>query len=618
MTIASGSGSGSGDGAAGGVRRTRVLRGMLPPGSPDYVYLPVEVPPGTREIAVSYAYDRPSAPPGARGNALDVGLFDERGTAFGGRGFRGWSGGARTEFFVRADEATPGYLPGPVGAGLWHIALAPYTVAPRGLAYEVAVTLTRGEPGRAPRPVYPPDRAKGRGRAWYRGDCHLHSVHSDGRRAPAEIAAGARAAGLDFINSSDHNTTSSHAHWAEHAGDDLLIMLGEEVTTRNGHVLVVGAAPGAFADWRYRARDGRFAAVAREIRSAGGLVVPAHPYADCLGCAWKFGYAQADAAEVWNGPFTPDDETALAAWDALLTTSAHDHGDREHAGRGDGDRGDVGQRDGDRGDGGHGDGGRQDDDRGHGAHDDRGHRAHGDAARADAGQGDGDLGDAGQGDGGRQDEGRRHGALGDPALGDPALGDPALGDPALGGAGHGGAARTSPAPHWLPAMGNSDAHRPPDAVGAPQTVVLADDLTREAILAGLRAGRSYIAESARVSLAFTATATAADGAPLSAGIGERLAAPEDAPVTVRLTASGAPRCTARLVTDQGAVLTAGPFPVSGTGEVEWRTTPAHAAYVRAELRHETAAGPVPGVAAALTNPIFLGDGRPAARPERGP
>ena len=53
--------------------------------------------------------------------------------------------------------------------------------------------------------------------------------------------------------------------------------------------------------------------------------------------------------------------------------------------------------------------------------------------------------------------------------------------------------------------------------------------------------------------------------------------------------------------------TADPLPVSGAGVVEWHTTPAYAAYVRAELRHETAAGPVPGALAALTNPIFLGE-----------
>ncbi|MBC9727546.1 CehA/McbA family metallohydrolase [Streptomyces sp. TRM68367] len=461
---------------------TRTVRGTLPPGSPDFVYVPVEIPSGVREIKVAYTYDKPAVPAGTPGNALDIGIFDERGTDLGGRGFRGWSGGARTEFFIRADDATPGYIPGHVREGTWHIALGPYTVAPQGLSYELTIRLTYGEPGDTPEPVYPPSRAKGRGRAWYRGDCHLHSWYSDGRRTPARIAALARAAGLDFINSSEHNTHSAHAHWADAAGDDLLVMLGEEVTTRNGHVVALGTEPGTFVDWRYRARDNRFGRFARRIRQAGGLVVPAHPHATCIGCNWKFGFGEADAVEVWNGPWTPDDEVALADWDGMLVAAVR---------------------------------------------------------------------------GGRD---------------------------------------------WIPAMGSSDAHRAPDPVGHPQTVVLADDLTREAVQEGIRAGRSYVAESKQVVLSFTASG----GRGVQAGISERLEVDGDRPVTVRLEVSGAPRCAVRFVTDQGVLFTSAPLPVAGSGVVEWRTTPSYAAYVRAELRHETAAGPLPGALAAFTNPVFLG------------
>ncbi|MEW2396755.1 CehA/McbA family metallohydrolase [Streptomyces sp. NPDC046862] len=470
--------------AAASSQETKTVRGTLPTGSPDYVYLPVEVPSGVRELHVAYTYDKPTVPAGTVGNALDIGIFDERGTDLGGRGFRGWSGGARSEFFIRADDATPGYVPGPVRPGTWNIALGPYTVAPEGLAYEVTITLTYGEPGKTVKPIYPPSRAKGRGRAWYRGDCHLHSWYSDGRRTPAEIAALARAAGLDFINTSEHNTHSAHAHWADQAGDDLLILLGEEVTTRNGHVVALGTDPGTFIDWRYRARDNRFGKYARRIREAGGLVVPAHPHATCIGCNWKFGFGEADVIEVWNGAYTPDDEVALADWDGMLVASVRANGGRS----------------------------------------------------------------------------------------------------------------------WIPAMGNSDAHRDPDPVGRPQTVVLADDLTREDIQEGLRAGRSYVAESRTVSLSFTAVG----GRGEHAGIGERLDVDRDDPVTVRLEATGAPRCTVRFVTDQGLLHTSEPLSVSGTDTVEWRTTAQYAAYVRAELRHEAVITSYPGPLAAFTNPIFLG------------
>ncbi|TGB05638.1 CehA/McbA family metallohydrolase, partial [Streptomyces palmae] len=404
------------------------------------------------------------------------------------RGFRGWSGGARSEFSISADAATPAYLPGPVNAGTWHIVLGPYTVAPQGLDYAVTITLRFGEPGRTPKPVYPPQRAKGRGRAWYRGDSHLHTVHSDGKRTPAELVAAARAAELDFITTTDHNTVSSHAAFEGLWDEDLLILTGEEITTRNGHVVAMGTDPGVFVDWRYRARDNAFGKYARKIRQAGGLVIPAHPHGDCVGCNWKFGFNEADAVEVWNGTFTPDDEVTIAEWDNTLVAAVR--------------------------------------------------------------------------------SGRR----------------------------------------WLPGVGHSDAHREPQVVGLPQTVVLADELSRTAIQEGIRAGRVWIAESARVRLAFEVVA----GRGQHAGIGGRLRVAPDEPVTVRLEVSGVgPDCSVCFVTDQGRLYTTA-LPPEGSGTVVWRTTASYAAYVRAEVRHARADGGasgLPGAMVAMTNPVFLGDER---------
>ena len=216
----------------------------------------------------------------------------------------------------------PGYLPGPVDPGTWQVVLGPYTVAPQGLAWEVEVSLAAGPPGPAFVPDPAPERAAGRGRAWYRGDLHTHTVHSDGRRTPAELAAEARAAGLDFVASTEHNTTSASLGWGAHAGPDLLVVDGQEVTTRDGHWLALGPAPGSFLDWRYRAADGVLDRVVAGLRAAGGLAVAAHPFCPFPGCAWRFGYEGVDAVEVWNGPWTPDDEAALAAWDRLLAARA--------------------------------------------------------------------------------------------------------------------------------------------------------------------------------------------------------------------------------------------------------------------------------------------------------
>jgi hypothetical protein len=147
-------------------------------------------------------------------------------------------------------------------------------------------------------------------------------VHSDGRRLPEELAAGARAAGLDFIVSTEHNTSSAHAIWGRLATPDLLILNGEEITTRNGHYLGLGIARGQWIDWRYRSEDDALGFFTQQIHRADGLAVAAHPYCPFVGCSWKFGYGDVDAIEVWNGPWTLDDEVSLATWDNLLVAGA--------------------------------------------------------------------------------------------------------------------------------------------------------------------------------------------------------------------------------------------------------------------------------------------------------
>ncbi len=460
--------------------QTKTVMGVFDPGARDWVYLPLEIPAGVHQIDVSYSYDKPAPPAGQRGNALDIGIFDESGITLGdARGFRGWSGGFRTSFVISRNEATPGYLPGPIHPGRWHIILGPYSVCSYGMHWTVDVTLRFGDAGPSFVPHYAPQRAPGRGRAWYRGDMHLHTVHSDGRRMPDELARGARAAGLDFIVSTEHNTSSAHAVWGQYAGSDLLILNGEEITTRNGHYLALGLPAGEWIDWRYRAVDDALPWFLHQIHRAGALAVAAHPYCPFVGCAWKFGYHELDAIEVWNGPWTQDDEVSLSTWDGMLV--------------------------------------------------------------------------------------------------------------ATGGKGR-----------WVPALGNSDAHSEGQVIGLPQSVVLADAPELRSLLAGIQHGQLWIAESAAVSLSFTASA-----ASRSVGIGERLEVDDAEQVTVDLRVTGAEGCIVRLFTDEGQVLET-TLPASGSGSVSWTTTPRVSRYARAEIRRTQQNAPLPTTMVALINPIFLG------------
>jgi hypothetical protein len=272
-----------------------------------------------QRIRVATSHDDFSLAGVAR-NVLDLGIFGPAGYDLGNAaGFRGWSGGARDHFDVSSTYATPGYLAGPIEPGVWAVALGPVVLSPWGMAWDVHVTLERGRSVAKREPMVafsPPPSVSGA--RWFRGDLHLHTVHSDGAREPDEMIAAARASGLDFIASTEHNTNSANRVWPSCRTGGLLVIPGEEVTTRHGHWLAVGLSPHAWVDWRYGPSDGVFPRFAAQVRDDGGLVVAAHPSVPLPGAAWEFGFDHVDALEVWNGRWNLDDELSLRIWQRLL------------------------------------------------------------------------------------------------------------------------------------------------------------------------------------------------------------------------------------------------------------------------------------------------------------
>lgn len=283
-----------------------------------WAYLPFEVPTGVKRIRVTTAHGHFALGSVVR-NVLDLGIFGPAGHELGNAaGFRGWSGGAREGFVISGSYATPGYLAGRIEPGVWAVALGPVVLNPWGMGWQASVILERDQTAAESDATvaYPPPPV---GRAgWYRGDLHLHTVHSDGQRDPDEMVTAARDGGLDFIVSTDHNTNSANRVWPECHTGPLLVIPGEEVTTRHGHWLAVGLSPRGWVDWRYAPRDGVFPRFAAEVRAAGGLVVAAHPSVPVPGSLWEFGFEHVDALEVWNGRWNLDDEMTLRIWHRLL------------------------------------------------------------------------------------------------------------------------------------------------------------------------------------------------------------------------------------------------------------------------------------------------------------
>ena len=139
-------------------------------------------------------------------------------------------------------------------------------------------------------------------------DLHTHSFFSgDGVSSPEENIAAARAKGLHGFVVTDHNTSDAVAYLLDKGlmradglpVDDFLIIPGQEVTTREGHLLCIGAT---IPDLKGTpARE-----VCEIIHEHGALAIPPHPY-DLFRAGIRFPVLETlpiDALEVFNAATT--------------------------------------------------------------------------------------------------------------------------------------------------------------------------------------------------------------------------------------------------------------------------------------------------------------------------
>ncbi len=288
----------------------------------EFPLLPFQVPTGIGRLHVRYRVNRQLGGDQAgqqEGNIVDVGIFDPRGAEFlTARGFRGWSGTARQEFTIGADEATPGYLPGPIQPGVWHIVLGLYQLSPGGCDYEIVVTVEESKgAGGQKRSGGAEEQHSSQvvpGPRWYRGDLHAHTWHSDGLAPLKDLVAAARAQGINFVAVTEHNTISHLPLLREHTTPDLLLIPGVEISTYHGHA---NAWPiEDFVEFRCPSDD-QMAQVREAIRDRGALFSINHPKQS--GPRWEFGdLFEADCIEVWGAPWVVFNYQSLAMWDEQL------------------------------------------------------------------------------------------------------------------------------------------------------------------------------------------------------------------------------------------------------------------------------------------------------------
>lgn len=281
-----------------------------------YQYIPFEVPPGTGTLRVMYRYDSANGD-----NIIDLGLFEPGPLDLGTRAFRGYSGGTKSTVILSPGETTPGYRPGPLAAGKWHVLLGLYKVQTTGVEVTVYIEAEDGPAARAPglnvRRHAPPKPGPPR---WYLGALHTHTLHSDGSLSAAQLMQLMRKSRVDFAAITDHNTiTHQYELEPEYAvNPSPLWIIGEEVTTPGGHASVWGLARDEWVDFRVSPSERRIQELVATARRSGALFSVNHPASDCVGCGWAHEFADGiEGIEISNGRHG-EMAKALAIWDRLL------------------------------------------------------------------------------------------------------------------------------------------------------------------------------------------------------------------------------------------------------------------------------------------------------------
>ncbi len=266
-----------------------LLEGMVA-GSQNqtYVQVPFSVPGGTERLTLIFSYTGKE-----EHTALDLGLLDPA-------QLRCWSGGSKSMLTIGLSDATPSCLPGPIPAGTWNVLIGVPNIRPYVQShYKVLVYFSHsGAIAREPSVLTSPLRA---GPAWYRGDLHLHTGHSDGQcpsqtgmMVPCPVFFTVDAAsrrGLNFIAITDHNATSQYDVMRELQPyfDQVLLIPGREITTFQGHINFLGTTD--FLDFKLGSSQvPDMNTLLRNANQLGGITSINHPSAPsgeiCMGCGW--------------------------------------------------------------------------------------------------------------------------------------------------------------------------------------------------------------------------------------------------------------------------------------------------------------------------------------------
>jgi len=290
----------------------------------SYIQVSFDVPAGVERVTLTFDYTGKD-----QHTALDLGLKDPM-------ELRCWSGGNKSLLTVGIVDATPSCLPGLIPSGKWNVLIGVPNIRPSVQShYTIRVYFSStGAVANEPALLNVPLKT---GPAWYRGDLHLHTAHSDGecpsqtgKMVPCPVYFSADAAarrGLDFIAITDHNANSQYNSMRELQPyfDKLLLIPGREITTFQGHINFLGSTD--FVDFRLGSKEvPDVNTLLRGAASAGALASINHPGDPsgeiCMGCGWtpatKVDMHLLTAVEAVNGGSEQYEIPNIPFWDQQL------------------------------------------------------------------------------------------------------------------------------------------------------------------------------------------------------------------------------------------------------------------------------------------------------------
>ncbi|MGH7321170.1 MAG: CehA/McbA family metallohydrolase, partial [Candidatus Rokuibacteriota bacterium] len=143
-----------------------------------------------------------------------------------------------------------------------------------------------------PRPA-PPGWPPASDLAEYSAVVHVHSRYShDGRGSLEDITAAAARAGVRVVFLTDHNTLAPLIEGKEGWYDSTLLLVGAEITTGSGYLLLLDPRP----DAPVQARGFALSSLLAQYRATGAIVLLAHPDHPRLG--WREEVPPLDGIEV--------------------------------------------------------------------------------------------------------------------------------------------------------------------------------------------------------------------------------------------------------------------------------------------------------------------------------